>query len=52
MKIHTLVAGKGSRDDDTLSADGNDVLAGQKLLGDGGSQTAQKVATAINNDPL
>ena len=36
----------------SLSADNNDLLAEEKLLGNNGSESAQKVALAVNNDSI
>jgi hypothetical protein len=51
-KLRTLVAVELARDVDALTTDGNDVLTGKELLGDGSSQAAQQVASAVNDDSL
>lgn len=46
----TLRTEELSRDVECLTADNNDLLAAQQLLGNDAGKTAQKVALAVNDD--
>jgi len=47
-----LVTYEGSGDDHLLTTDEDDLLASEELLGDDGTETTEKVVTAVDEDGL
>jgi len=52
LSVFGLVTHKGARDDHFLATDEDDLLTGEELLGNDGSQATHEVVTAVDEDGL